>query len=450
MPTGTLTEFWLEAECAEVGDEWRTVQDASVAGGEYVVSDENSSTPPPADASGSQVRFTLFDAQPGTYDLFGRVRADASNNDSFWVRVNGGDWKLWFWRAEDPSGFGWAKVYDAGVRLQDGTNTVDFAFREADTYLDKIHLNATGLTPTGLGVPGTNCGTTPPGLQDNFWLEAECAEVGSDFVIADNMDASLGEMVYVPNTYDVTPPPADLPSNRVSFTVPNARAGSYHLFARVRSFGSTYDSYWVRVNGGDWFLWYWRDTDAGDFAWSEVFQSPFTFTEGRNVIDFAVREPFAYLDKIHLNQTGEMPTSLGALASNCGRSNTDGVPAAGESIWLEAECAEVGDKWVVEKSTAATGCNLVYVPASAESTASSPPADIAANRVRFTVSNLAADNYQLFARVRGDGNSANSFYVRVNDGPWVPVFLDGYRPEWPSLGAGIQRRIFLRSERKYH
>ena len=92
----------------------------------------------------------------------------------------------------------------------------------------------------------------------------------------------------------------------------------YHLFARVRGDGSSYDSYWVQVNSGDWMLAVWRDVDPSGFVWVEIIDDePFSFTSGQNTIRFVHREPLVYLDKIHVNRTGILPIGLGLAADNC-------------------------------------------------------------------------------------------------------------------------------------
>lgn len=55
--------------------------------------------------------------------------------------------------------FAWHKVAGSPVTLLAGTNTIDFAFRENDSRLDKIHFAVEEGMPTGLGEAATNCGT---------------------------------------------------------------------------------------------------------------------------------------------------------------------------------------------------------------------------------------------------------------------------------------------------
>jgi len=409
--TGGQNEFWLEAECAQVGDNWTTEPLTGASAGEVVFLPQGgSSSVPPADIAANRVRFLIDDVEAGSYHLFARVRGDGSRFDSFWVRVNDGSWKRWFWRSIDPSGLVWEEVFDATIQLGSGLNEVDFAFREKLTYLDKIHLNQTGIIPANLGVVATNCDNEPVN-QEAFWLEAECATVGSGFITEAHPSASAGEVVYRRQGSSSSEPPADIADNRVRFTVETATPEAYRLFARVRGDGSKFDSFWVRVNGGDWFLWFWRTTDPSGLVWNEVFDAPVALTAGTNFIDFAFREERTYLDKIHLTRTGEIPMEIGEVATNCGMS-----PGGQETFWLEAECATVGEGWVVGTHPAASAGRVVYWPDGF--TATEPPLDIPANRVRFSINGAAAGEYHLFARVRGDGAKYDSFWIRVNGSPW--------------------------------
>ena len=49
-------------------------------------------------------------------------------------------------------------MLDSPFELPDGVTTIDFAYREDDAQLDKIHLNTTGMLPTGTGGEASNCG----------------------------------------------------------------------------------------------------------------------------------------------------------------------------------------------------------------------------------------------------------------------------------------------------
>ncbi len=662
-------EFWLEGECATLGANW-VVGGFGSASNQRVthVPNLNSPSAPPADVADNRARFTVEGVQPGNYRLFGRVRGDGSSQNSFYVRVNDGDWALWFWNTTDTiTGLVWAEVTGSPFDLVDGTNVIDIAYRERQTFLDKLYLTQDGRQPTEVGPVGSNCslpnqaptavasatfvgasdpqtvqfdgsassdsdgvvtdynwvingnrqlsgpnptteftvGTyevvltvidnanisdidtvyviiedpnsdtdgdgvndrldnclatanadqldsdgdgegdacdaSPFGLED-FWLEAECATFGADWVTRSLPNASAGNVLFNNNAggNSASAPPADVAANRVRFTVEGAEAGTYRLFGRVRGDGDKANSFYARVNDGDWQLWFWRTTDPSGLVWAEIAGSPARFNEGTNVVDIAYREVNTYLDKLYLTQSGSQPTDGGQTGTNCiipnslptavatvtvdgpdapvtaqldgsGSSDADGTivsyewavsdgqafsgvtpaaitlpagtyeivltvtddeGAAGrdtiyvtstdatadtdgdgvpdiedncpktanadqldsdedgegdacdaspfglEDFWLEAECATFGTDWVTRSLPNASAGNVLFNNNAGGNSASAPPADVAANRVRFTVEGAEAGTYRLFGRVRGDGDKANSFYARVNDGDW--------------------------------
>ena len=452
-PVGGVTSFWLDAECATVGSNF-VVRPLDNASNGSVVFQPNAyaSRTPPADVAENRIRFTIDSVEAGEYHLYARVRGDATNKDSYWVRVNGGDWALYVWRVRDPSGLVWAEVQTSPFLLRSGLNTIDFAYREPEAYLDKVHLNKTGEAPTGVGIAASNCtadadGDGVPDNADNcpdtanadqadadgdglgdacdtaqpgtaeFTLEAECATVGSGFVTESSAAAAGGSLVYWTGNYASRTAPADLPANRVRFTVTDAEPGAYALFARSRGDGTSYNSFWVRVNGGDWDLWFWRNTDPSGLVWNRVFTNDIDLAGGTNTIDFAYREPLTFLDKVHLNQSGVQPSGQFTLGTNCDAAPPNPGPEV--NAWLEAECAEVGSAFQLTDLPAASN-GQVATPSDYAS--ARPPADVAANRVRFTWDSPAAGSYHLFARVRGDGTSFDSYWVRVNDGAWLRWF----------------------------
>ena len=420
---GSKTRFTLEAECALIGSNFVTEAVTGASNGSVVYNRDGYSTGnPPADIPANRVRFIIDNAVPGSYDLFARSRGDMTSFDSYWVRVNDGRWVLWFYRNDDPSGLVWNEVRDRPIGLTAGVNTIDFAYREANTWLDKIHLNQTGVIPTGVFTVGTNCDVDPPTGVTSFVLEAECARVGTNFITEPNGAASNSSVVYGNNGYSTSGPPADVAANRVRFTVEGAEAGAFNLYARSRGDNSSFDSFWVRVNGGQWALWFYRNDDPSGLVWNEVTGSPITLTGGTNTIDFAYREPNTWLDKIALNKTASQPSGIGAPATNC-----DVAPPTDESFTLEAECAQVGSSFATTAS--GTASNGSYVFGNNGYAARNAPTDVPANRVRFSVNAAAAGDFDMYARVRGDGANFDSFWVRVNGGQWVLWF---YRATDPS------------------
>ena len=164
-------DIWLEAECATSGFLWSEVDDANVSNGKYLVSPdgENFQTAPTNDFS--WVSFD-FMAEAGSYSLYGLVNAPGIDSDSFWVRINNGQWINWNGLTQ-ANGFIWNQLYDSNdngaivtLVLESGSNRIDFANREAGVSLDKIYLTKSGDAPNGLGGKDFTC--TAPKIRAYF------------------------------------------------------------------------------------------------------------------------------------------------------------------------------------------------------------------------------------------------------------------------------------------
>ncbi len=154
-------DIWLEAECAIVGANWSSTNDASASNGAFVL--------PPAGfkASASNdpaniVKFE-FDATSDVYKIYVRTKTPTTTDDSFYVRVNGGAWRRWN-NIPQVNNFQWNQIHDRELVnvpltfvLQEGGNTLEFANREDGAGLDKIFITKSDTVPSDFGQSGTNC-----------------------------------------------------------------------------------------------------------------------------------------------------------------------------------------------------------------------------------------------------------------------------------------------------
>lgn len=149
--------IWLEAECASVGSLWNRPTDTNASNSQYVViqSGNNSTASAPSNTSG-QITFPISVAQNGTYTLFARVLGQTANDDSYWVRMDGGSWVMWnnWW----TTAWAW-RQFPNTFNLNAGSHTLTFAFREDGAQLDKLSLSTSSTLPTGTGPAAGNCST---------------------------------------------------------------------------------------------------------------------------------------------------------------------------------------------------------------------------------------------------------------------------------------------------
>lgn len=152
--TGTIPEdtssfeIYLEAESAAVGSAWSILESDLASGGQYIVSETASNmSEPPSDTS--QIAVFNFQAIPGTYKVWIRMRhPDTIEDDSFWLRMNGGEWIRWNMIAygKNATDFHW-DVNKETFSLLPGSNTFEVGIRENGAELDMVYLSNSGSIP---------------------------------------------------------------------------------------------------------------------------------------------------------------------------------------------------------------------------------------------------------------------------------------------------------------
>ena len=165
-PEACTDQVWIEGECGEVGSEWRYVKRDTASNGGYVVSSQTTYlTPPTSTDLPSVIAFTTQELSAGEYYLYFRMNARAVDNNSFWVKVDEGNWIDFSYNLDGTvlltEGFEWKQVTNATdsttFDLDAGNHTIYVATRETGTYLDKVFLGMQDTVPTGYGSLSLNC-----------------------------------------------------------------------------------------------------------------------------------------------------------------------------------------------------------------------------------------------------------------------------------------------------
>jgi len=164
LVVGLTVTMEIKEICAQVGSLFNTVEDTDASNGHYLtVESGNNSLGNPPTAQNERVRFNVEISKEGPYNIFARVKAPSSTDDSFWVRVNEGTWVRWN-QIEPSTSFIWDQVHDntnnntpVSFYFENGENTIDFAYREDGAALDKIFISQGQIAPEGLGAEAENC-----------------------------------------------------------------------------------------------------------------------------------------------------------------------------------------------------------------------------------------------------------------------------------------------------
>ena len=315
-------EIWLEAECATtIGSAWRIVQDPVSSGQQYLKAKSDQRYIRRA-SDDPETYFTFkFVTQAGEYNLFSRHLSYDGFDDSFWVRVNGGEWVLAYLGAKRGS-FVWAQTggRKTAFTLSAGTNTITIALREPNAKLDKLFLTLEGNTPLGLGEPAINCGDQNVASTD-VWLEAECAtEIGPTWRLRTDPTASqtnyLQASEILKNFGGTTFDP-----DKITFRFQVSEAGRYRIFTRHLSYNGNDDSFWVQINGGPLIQAY-LGANRGSFTWAELgVSTTYPLQAGSNTITVLLRESNARFDKMFVTLNGNKPSGVGETAVNCQNSS---------------------------------------------------------------------------------------------------------------------------------
>jgi C1A family cysteine protease/PKD repeat protein len=159
--TTGINYAWLETECAQVGSLWDRSPDTDASNNAYIEIQpgNNSSDNAPADIIGHAI--FPFHVCDGSYIVWTRVKTPTPDDDSYWVKMDDGEWIRWN-NITNSSTWIWDNVKDetkavVSFDLSAGDHELTIAYREDGAKLDKVFITATGETPTGVGEESENC-----------------------------------------------------------------------------------------------------------------------------------------------------------------------------------------------------------------------------------------------------------------------------------------------------
>jgi Glycosyl hydrolase family 98/Secretion system C-terminal sorting domain/Glycosyl hydrolase family 98 C-terminal domain len=191
-----------------------------------------------------------------------------------------------------------------------------FTYSDASAQLNTIYYYwISGTSPENITALSNVASATLQISNNDVWLEAECATVGSLWNINPDQGASHGSFVTIQPGNNNSSAATTNPTGHVIFNFDIAEAGSYKLWARVRCPNASDDSFYLKMNGLGWASWN-NITNSSDWVWA-YFQS-YTLTSGPQTLTVAYREDGAALDKLYLTSTAVTPLGIGDEAENCG------------------------------------------------------------------------------------------------------------------------------------
>ncbi|MFO7657833.1 MAG: PKD domain-containing protein [Bacteroidales bacterium] len=197
-------------------------------------------------------------------------------------------------------------------------------------------------------------------FQTNIWFEAECAQVGANWlVITDNL-ASNAKYVTVPAGRQSLAQASEDTKDHLVFTFSIIEEAQYILWGRANAPTWEDDSYWVKMNDGVWAVWNGiRDSGTGTgWHWDDVHDGSgttmvYNLDSGMHTLLVCYREDGAGLDKLLLSNTGTVPSGIGETATNCQQTNVYEVDNGSTSlvVWPNPVKTEITVRWGDEIQT---------------------------------------------------------------------------------------------------
>jgi lysophospholipase L1-like esterase len=146
------TDFY-EPECATVGENWNIVDDETASNGKYITvhPGTQSLNSPPADSTG--LIYLPFSVDTtSSFTVYGRMRNSTFDDDSFWIKVDDGEFELY--NGLVTSGWQWVSL--GTYNLDEGDHQITIGYREDGANLDKIAVSNSVIPPSGEGGEAVN------------------------------------------------------------------------------------------------------------------------------------------------------------------------------------------------------------------------------------------------------------------------------------------------------
>lgn len=156
FPKGTVSKsksILLEAECGAVGLNWDILPDTEASNGNYVVAKNGLpvATEAPSGKSG-ELTFPFNVDRKGNYYIFARVNCPTADDDSFWVKIDDGQFSPI--NGLTTKSWKWMKL--ATFPLEKGKHRLTISLREGGAKLDKLSISTSFYAPADLGGEAQN------------------------------------------------------------------------------------------------------------------------------------------------------------------------------------------------------------------------------------------------------------------------------------------------------
>jgi arabinoxylan arabinofuranohydrolase len=144
------------------------------------------------------------------------------------------------------------------------------------------------------------------------WLESECGEVGENWDILTDAQASNGYYVTVkPGIQSLDNAPTGS-ENQIVILFSLDTGGNFSIYARLNCPTYDDDSFWIQVDDGAFSM----HNGLVTSGWEWIEFNDYTLTEGEHTLTVGYREDGAKMDKIVISNYGTAPEGMGEEAEN--------------------------------------------------------------------------------------------------------------------------------------
>lgn len=145
--------IYFEPECAVIGEDWNVLEDDEASNKLYVTVKQGTESLNAPNTDSAAVIYISFDIEEaGDYAVFARLNNPSYNDDSFWIKVNEGEFEMY--NGLITTGWQWISIDN--FNLNTGEQTLAVTYREDGASLDKIAISNSLFAPTGLGEDAIN------------------------------------------------------------------------------------------------------------------------------------------------------------------------------------------------------------------------------------------------------------------------------------------------------
>jgi hypothetical protein len=344
----------LEAEDAELHGAFVIGSDAGASGGAYVSAPNGTGDRTNAPDEGQRIRFQIYVDESGDYNIMGWARGATSNDNSFWVKVDGQPATANLWDLTPVANqFVQHFVSHRGNAMEDnpqfdpvrftlskGMHTLDVYLREDGAQLDKVKIMPAPL------------------FAQNLEVESASYLVGA-FMVGKDPLASGGKYVSTPTAYSNATALPD-GAHKVTTVVTATQAGTYLIRANVQASFDDRNSFWVKVDGlpANGYLWEMTESNSaygtdyvshrgnGNSGNPDLDPVELQLAAGPHTIEVFAREGGTRLDRIglELKQHADMRiVSRGKPATASSQSSSSFAPA-------KAVDGDAGTSWTSNAS----------------------------------------------------------------------------------------------------